>query len=953
MSRHQSLKQLNLRKRNQLRSILSSGGTDALALIGRLKSSLGKSQIDSLESVLLSSALVKSAKGSLPFPRQPPFRDALRNVAFASLEEILKHTDQLIEAHANKLEAQIRSFAVLDKKIASKNCETCAEHVDGHLDQFGWSHALLRRLVLIRELFEDISHIEPLIASAGLSENNIVVTSLVHAYAVDQNYLPIKRSTLNAPDRGSINRYSRALSKIAFSPLANTSIDLASIAGEISKCSLVDTVIILNFNRHLFDAGKYIYLQKAIEQLESSFEFDQILALYDPSDSEGEYTFNKHSSAWLEYPAIRSYRLLVDSFYDGLDPQLDGISSLVISEIEAWAAQPTPHKLVTDSKLTAHPYTRLSELEHSGTVTRSALLNYWLFKTEGQIGIEKEDLLQLMSRTRDLARTIPISSTRTLVKIAQDRTVKLILLLLLAKRSKNERDGFQLRRLLESFAMTEHNNSLVTLVEAYGKEHPVIAEYIYEITTEDFLARFQLAQHLSDIPEMRAQLHEWMARHAQNEYYMERARAVRVDHQLNRVRNEIDDHRIYVDPSRFWSWINDEVMIDLNSALTTSNSGKKSSTYNCDEALLSSVVQQCYSSFCSNGIFGIASYIGRRIRHGTFHGHIYSSTINAIETNAKYSILKKDPAVSSRWDSWKVKFDGAVEEIIRERLHVLSKTKPNGLLQPEAYGPHKLNILEAAIQDICVIYADTKSTENLDKIIIDYCWRLAEADLYHMQSFLKSQHTAIKQPAALAELVSAIAIRDAKLAAEFKRELVQAVDKKLTAMYSWFKRPSNISPKASLSLLYEAVVAEVKDSYPNFKPDIDVTENGDLELIGGAYHVLYDSFFVVLSNAAKYGDASPPVRRRFGKIFDEGEKGTKKILIEIASKIPDEISPESVSLSIEQRKSANYDDANLYERKSGIPKLMQLQHARKEFSVDFLGVVDGEVVVRLIYELAY
>lgn len=56
---------------------------------------------------------------------------------------------------------------------------------------------------------------------------------------------------------------------------------------------------------------------------------------------------------------------------------------------------------------------------------------------------------------------------------------------------------------------------------------------------------------------------------------------------------------------------------------------------------------------------------------------------------------------------------------------------------------------------------------------------------------------------------------------------------------------------------------------------------------------------------------------------------------------------------IEKRKSANFDDANLYQGRSGIPKLMQLASMRSDFLVDFLGVVDDEVRVRFTYALEH
>ena len=107
---------------------------------------------------------------------------------------------------------------------------------------------------------------------------------------------------------------------------------------------------------------------------------------------------------------------------------------------------------------------------------------------------------------------------------------------------------------MEDLAFKYHEGCLVKLVEAYQFTHPYVAEYIYDISTEDFLAKLnKLAPHRSDITEIRASLHEWMARFTKDDHYLQRARAVRIDHQINRVRNEIDDHRIYVDPSRFSS----------------------------------------------------------------------------------------------------------------------------------------------------------------------------------------------------------------------------------------------------------------------------------------------------------------------------------------------------------------------------------------------------------------
>src|SRR5690348_15807595 len=113
-----------------------------------------------------------------------------------------------------------------------------------------------------------------------------------------------------------------------------------------------------------------------------------------------------------------------------------------------------------------------------------------------------------------------------------------------------------------------------------------------------------------------------MDRFTQGVHFHVRASTDRIERQVSRVRNEIDDYRVYVDPSRFSSWIEDEMMIELNRALTSTGPGNKGVSIHCDDTILSMIIRQCYNAFCSNSVFGIASYIGRRIRHGTFHGHL-------------------------------------------------------------------------------------------------------------------------------------------------------------------------------------------------------------------------------------------------------------------------------------------------------------------------------------------
>lgn len=952
MQRFEELKRLDPKNRNKLRSILSDSEGNAIEKLAALRGRLSKTQSEALDAVLNSRFPGKATRVSSPFPKKPPFQDTLQLPSEVSLENILKRIEADVLIYSERLKEVSSSLMKIDTGFAARNIDFCIRHIIECIDRNGWSHALLRRIVLIRENLDDEnedSRIESLMKQANFK--SIIVSSLVLSYSPDQSIPTAKRSILNLADRGTINRYSRAISRLPVQPFAASAEDFASFLSEVEKCSLIDAVILVKFNSHLVSFEKYPAISKFIETMGDPELFDQLVASYDCQDSENEHVFFKQSSAWLEYEPIRQYRILADHFYDASREEIGALPTSLSNVLDAWVGNASLSDLVSMKQFTKHEFSSLAKLELSGRVSRSAIFNFWLHSSEGQIGFEKNDLLTLMGLTRDLSRTVPIKAARTAAKLAKDNLVRLILLLLLSKRSKNELDSFVLRKLLEDIAIKDHDASLVKLVKFYERSHPYVAEYIYDIATEDFLAKLnKLAPHRADIPEIRASLHEWMADFAKDESYRQRARAVRIDHQLNRVRNEIDDHRIYVDPSRFSSWIEDEMMIELNSALSSTGSGKKGVTVNCDETVLSFVMTQCYNAFCANTVFGIASYIGRRIRHGTFHGHLYSSVVNSLESNPKFNLLFRSNLFLAKWTIWKDTYNARVDEIIRDRLHVQSKFKPLGLLQPEVYGPAKQEILNAAVKNMSAQYVESTSVLGIDQTIIDYCWRLAELDLLAVTRYLRAQQTPLKNIQFLKdEILSNVSDDDFKLAEVFIRDLEKAIDRKLTSMFGWFKRPSIVAPKASVSLLFDATVAEIKDTIPDFDPQVDDNSEGEINLVGGVYHLVYDSLAVVVANAAKHGDRRRPVQRKFEILPGKN----KQLVVEISSYIKPNENPEDVSLTIERRRKADFHDANTYQGKSGIPKLRLLEHTRQDFQLSLYDVVGDQVKVRLIYALEH
>jgi hypothetical protein len=710
---------------------------------------------------------------------------------------------------------------------------------------------------------------------------------------------------------------------------------------------LVDAVICAKINDHLFDVGDYKFLRNIFNCIDDAAPcVNPIAAMYLNSD-DSEELFYKHSCAWLEVNSIIKYRTLQDHFYDSPESPYFSLTDRLIGRLKEWAKVVELCDLSkTQTLLTNHEFKTLHELESIGTITRSSIFNFKIHLKEGNDYIDEKDLIVLMGMTSSLARTINVEQIKNLAKYLDSDLSKIIVYLLVAKRSKSEIDSHNLRRILQKVVKVEHGGKLVGFVSSISKKSPAVAKFIYEVATEDFIAMLSHIIKLpSDITETRASLHRWMGEFTGEKTYLDRARNILIDHQINLVRDEIDDNRIYVDINRFLDWIEDEITQELSTLLTMLE--HNNALTQDDNPQLRLLVEKCYSEFYSNNYFGIASYLGRRIRHGTFKGHLYSSVISIQD---RFNILFREPAVFTKWEKWKEDYEKKVVSIIREKLHIESPKKREGLLQPNLKAPTKNEIAGACIKGLLVDYADKRHIYGSPQILVEYCWRLAEVDLTSINSFLKNQKSSLINSELISEMKACASYEHQASIKDFARDLQSLVNEKLTATYGWFKRPQSVAPKASLALLYKAVVAEVRQTYFDFHPPTDFDEDEDIILMGGAYHIIYDALYVVVYNAAKHGKNGGKVFRKFSLI---GSPNEPAIGITISSEIKDEEDENIINKRLMVAPGDDIENAQLDEGRSGIRKLYHLKKSDKQFNIVKISCADRSVTISFLYSMVH
>jgi len=945
------LKLLQPKTRNKVRALLTATMSRAIPLMNNLRKSASARELTNVERVLRSYSMKYEATIPNLFPEKPQTRENYVRLIPLNLGKQLEMLNLLAFENLSKLEIFIEKLSLLNMTIINRSFADSDAIVGELIIEHGYSHLLLRKIALVKvanESGECTPNIDFSLEQSGLGGNNLIVSSLLQCYQEEQNFLSMKRSLMNLPDRGGYNKYTRDMTRIPFHPHASNDDDLSELIMSSLQSSLIDALVIAKVNRFFWSPEKYEYLYSVLDLLQDAAVSIDRLASQFLGYENGESIFYKRSSVWLENNEIINYRMFLDHFYDAPEAPYFVLDEPLVSRLSGWAKDLDLAELDSVSDLTNHNHKKLKSLEAKGLITRSALFNYLILRCEGEAQIPDDSLFSLMSRTSDLEKTINSKFLKYMANNAETKISKIVFYLLIARKDGNEADNFRLRRLIQDVVKDTHEGKLVNFVSELAEKSEDIAFFMYEVCTEDFIAKLShIIKSSQDITETRADLHQWMGEVTGDRSFLDRARTILIDQQINRVRNEIDDNRIYVDVARFVEWINDELIRELNLVLTSME--HKKSLGDFEDVQIINLIERCYSEFCGNNMFGIASYLGRRIRHGTFKGHLYSGVV-AIEL--QYPTLFNDVGLSARWEIWKKEYEKVVDEIIRNRLHVESSSKRYGLLKPHLKESRKYEVAISCSQDLIKDFSKNKSSVNSPQLLTEYCWRLAELDLKNVNSFLKSQKAVLVKTQFSTDFKHNSPPKLQELARDFTRDLQRTIDEKLIAMHGWFKRPISVAPKASLSLLYKAVVAEVKESFPSFEADTSFDSDEDIELVGGAYHVLYDAFYVVVYNAAKHGSFRGNVERSFSLLSEE-DGHVKAAVLTITS----EISPEQDEQYVNDRLKVNPEDdienAQLSEDRSGIKKLYHLQTADASFNIQEIVCRNRKVVVTMSYDLVH
>lgn len=566
--------------------------------------------------------------------------------------------------------------------------------------------------------------------------------------------------------------------------------------------------------------------------------------------------------------------------------------------------------------------------ESSSELENSTALIFYLEKIDAMINPEDEkEFIRLMTSTIDIGVICPNHFLNKIRDKAISDELKLVSACLKKISEKSQLAEHGLRSILQEITINKYNGEIGDLLDSLYQVSPAVTEHLIQTCDEMFLSKcFQLFSNPNAAIENRARILEWYGHKNNDPIFIERAKNLRIDVQINKEKGTIDDSRIYVDPVKFTQWITDWCLNDItmlleniefeNLSIRNTLQWEKVQTGITTQDQIASILLRCYNTFCSDNLFGIASYIGRRIRHGTLKGTGYKE-IKEFSMRQKFQSLFLNKEFEDQFNSWLYKYSEALDFLVDKYVHIQAKSKPDGLFIPVINSPNKNLIANHMFQEILTSFSKNKIGIEIPYIITDYCWRLIEEDLANIRRIL------MQYKAKFALFQYEICFEDKQRQREFQefcQELNSLTDQKYRTISLWFNKPSIASPSADIVLLFRAVVSEIKKFFTDYSPVIEVEE---LEFIisGGLYFVIYDALYILIYNAAMYGKRDGILAMSVVRTIVNNEK---QIKISIISETNTDIEMIDAKNSIQSALNSDCENALVIEGRSGVKKLNRM-----------------------------
>lgn len=807
------------------------------------------------------------------------------------------------------------------------------------LERHGHSLALARKYAFILGYFEKESQswrtAQKLFASYGADANNYGAMALADSIGSEFEYLDLKAGFDDYANPSSDASTSQNLAWVSFHPIAFRASDIQDSIAIHYACSLTDAVLHLLVHRELKILEARCEFHPAIEST-----WERIRST--PPDFTPYFSREKKFSdlqafraapAFLEYDHFRNFRAALQQIYD--DPAIRAREVKVPTQFESqfFHEATAISTLVPPPSRTATPLPTGFDSATAGVLARSCALAKVAEACADFGPIGANDMARLMGATTDIDRLLPTASLRSAAASANDPFTKLMLLTLIRAHSPATRDGYQFKDAFQRYVSQHHSGDVVAFLDAIRSVSKEIVWYFVTLLDETMLSQMPFLVATADgVYETRALILEWHTEKTGDGSSRDKAKQLRIDRKLAAVRGQINETRLNIDGVRFRQWIELTKVADFSGFIRQEKMSPIPQIEVSDKKALAEVrlgahrdpvnralvaLMDCYREFCANPDFGVASYLGRRIRHGTLRGTL----LDGLPDERDYDLTTQ---TLSQYRHWRAAFASSIGTITG-RLHFNEKGAPKGaMISSEIDTKEKWDALVVCLHKIYEEAQSDKGVATIASYIEQYCWFIFEVELRAVRDRITEcrnqlEPLKIKHPPGDMSAIS------------FERDVNISLSATFNAVASWFNKPPNISPVAQLSDIIEVVLREASAESQTYRPNVKMSGT-DIELSGGVYYHVYDALTIIVRNAARHGAQ----RGTLTIVAEVEDRETGSVLrIDIASPTRSGDSAIAAVARMERAGLPGPANADVVEGRSGVRKLkkMKLERAIHEFEV--------------------
>jgi hypothetical protein len=949
--------------RNILRGLLARQDEAAASLtMNHLRSALDRDNIGPVSLVLAANPLFRRLELVDDFPSESRFAKPAKRFSDLSLgfELIIQVTR--ISVNADKIYSALSDLHKLNISLVKKEYAIARGAVAKFIKDYGCSILILNKISYLYsepDLDQETSDFcKVLLSQFGLVNRSAIALSSVDMMRPTYDLGTLRRNLLEYASRLPAEEYRRDLIDRQFYPIRGARSDLVSQIQSHGLSSLLDvTAFILS---HLFNVPilssmdippEYIQLipdkikdsWKALSNGSSPFNDSNL-----GPDNLAEFTFYRRSIAWVEIASLARFRNGIDYLWaERLYPIIPNTEAITFSRKFFEGLQSLGQLAAPRDAYALN--LQAFQTETAGVISSTAAFMFLLRRDVKAESVDDDQLLTILDRTSEIALLASSGQLREFSSGLEGRPIaKYLCQALISEASGSTYEDHKLRRILQDILISSFERDLVKFADFLYKKAPQVAEHFFSICTESFLIQlFLIYDSPVEVFEARANLLDWYAEKFEKPQFADRAKALRIDVRLSQIRGEIDDTRIYVDPIRFNQWFADTYFDELSSSLQSQTLDEKliPNTTSADlldftklrlpHVRLAIILQASFSEFCTNNRWGIDSYLGRRIRHGTLKGVMFTP-VQEVFAKAEYADLQKIPHIARHLKKWLDEYEHQIDVWGEDIFRIRSKAKPLGAINTDTLSATKIDLSHTAIDQIVKLYREFESLIAIGATTYEIFWRLAEKDLSAIRKSVESarQDWGVLSRESLLKLVpddfqqSAIALC---------RTISEITNQQFRLLSSWFTQPTNLAPSAPVTLLLRAVLQEVREHLPNYDPQIERGGLSEIEILGSVYHHLYDFLYVVIQNAAKHGKSDGRLVQdiTLSDLQTDGSGFFRYLTVKIGSQVRAS-DTDDLREKIQQAKESSAEDAMVTVGGSGLKKIRMLaENVRDIHSTDF------------------